>query len=157
MAIEAFDLAEELQTPVFVMSDLDLGMNTWMSDPFPYPEKPISRGKVLSAEDVRRLGGFDRYKDVDGDGIGYRTLPGTPEPLAGYFARGSGHNEKAIYSERPNDYVNNMDRLAQKFETAEHQGPQAGDPGKRQGAKWASSLMAQATGRWSRALDQLQE
>jgi 2-oxoglutarate ferredoxin oxidoreductase subunit alpha len=118
MAIEAFDLAEDLQTPVFVMSDLDLGMNTWMSDPFSYPTKPIARGKVLSADDVRRMGGFERYKDVDGDGIGYRTLPGTPDRLCGWFARGSGHNEKAIYSERPDVYVNNVDRLAHKFETA---------------------------------------
>ena len=130
LAIEAFDLAEEFQTPVFVMSDLDLGMNNWMSDPFQYPEKPMQRGKVLTAEDVRRLGGFARYKDVDGDGIGYRTLPGTPEPLAGYFTRGSGHNEKAIYSERPSDYVDNMDRLVRKFETARRPGAQAGDQGK---------------------------
>lgn len=123
MAIDAFDLAEYLQTPVFVMSDLDLGMNTWMSDPFPYPDKPIARGKVLTAEEVRRQGGFERYKDLDGDGIGYRTLPGTPERLCGWFARGSGHNEKAIYSERPDVYVNNMDRLAHKFETARQKVP----------------------------------
>ena len=89
MAQEAFELAEQLQTPVFVMSDLDLGMNNWMSDPFAYPEKPLNRGKVLSAEDLTRLGGFARYKDVDGDGIGYRTLPGTDHPLAAYFTRGA--------------------------------------------------------------------
>ncbi len=118
MAQEAFDLAERLQTPVFVMSDLDLGMNNWMSEPFAYPEKPLNRGKVLSAEDLTRLGGFARYKDVDGDGIGYRTLPGTDHPLAAYFTRGSGHNEKAQYTERPDDYFNNMERLAKKFETA---------------------------------------
>ncbi|MBI1983434.1 MAG: 2-oxoacid:acceptor oxidoreductase family protein, partial [Acidobacteria bacterium] len=88
MAIEAFDLAERLQTPVFVMSDLDLGMNNWMADPFTYPEKPIARGKVLSLEDIQRLGRFERYRDVDGDAIGYRTLPGTPHPAAGYFTRG---------------------------------------------------------------------
>ena len=123
MAIAAFDLAEDLQTPVFVMSDLDLGMNTWMSDPFTYPAKPIARGKVLSAEDIRRLGGFERYKDVDGDGIGYRTLPGNPERAAGWFARGSGHNEKAIYSERRDAYVNNVDRLDRKFENARHKVP----------------------------------
>lgn len=116
MAQEAFDLAEMLQTPVFIMSDLDLGMNNWMSDPFPYPEKPIDRGKVLSKEDLDRLGGFARYKDVDGDGIGYRTLPGTDHAAAAWFARGSGHNEKAQYSERPDDYVNNVDRLTRKFE-----------------------------------------
>jgi 2-oxoglutarate ferredoxin oxidoreductase subunit alpha len=118
MAQAAFDLTEQLQTPVFVMSDLDLGMNNWMSEPFDYPDKPLNRGKVLSAEDLTRLGGFARYKDVDGDGVGYRTLPGTDHPMAAYFTRGSGHNEKAQYTERPDDYFNNMERLAKKFETA---------------------------------------
>jgi 2-oxoglutarate ferredoxin oxidoreductase subunit alpha len=117
-AIEAFELAEKFQTPVFVLSDLDLGMNNWMADPFKYPEKPIARGKILNEEDLRRLGGFSRYKDVDGDAIPYRTLPGTNHAQAAYFTRGSGHNEKAQYSERPDDYVQNMDRLARKFETA---------------------------------------
>jgi 2-oxoglutarate/2-oxoacid ferredoxin oxidoreductase subunit alpha len=116
MAIEAFDLAEKFQTPVFVMTDLDLGMNNWMADAFPYPTTPINRGKVLTAEDLERLGGFARYKDVDGDGVGYRTLPGTNHPHASYFTRGSGHNEKAQYTEREDDYVNNMDRLAHKFD-----------------------------------------
>jgi 2-oxoglutarate/2-oxoacid ferredoxin oxidoreductase subunit alpha len=116
MAIEAFDFAEKFQTPVFVMTDLDLGMNNWMADAFPYPEKPIDRGKVLDAEDLTRLGGFARYKDVDGDGVGYRTLPGTNHPAASYFTRGSGHNEKAQYTEREDDYINNMDRLSHKFE-----------------------------------------
>jgi 2-oxoglutarate/2-oxoacid ferredoxin oxidoreductase subunit alpha len=114
----AFDLAEQLQTPVFVLSDLDLGMNNWMSDPFEYPEKPIQRGKVLSAEQLAKLGEWGRYKDTDGDGIPYRTLPGTDHPKAAYFTRGSGHNEKALYSERPEDYQNLMERLARKFETA---------------------------------------
>jgi 2-oxoglutarate ferredoxin oxidoreductase subunit alpha len=118
MAPEAFNLAEQFQTLVFVMSDLDLGMNNWMSDPFEYPKTPINRGKVLSKEDLDRLGGFARYKDVDGDGIGYRTLPGTIHPAAAYFARGSGHNERAQYSERADDFENNMERLNRKFETA---------------------------------------
>jgi 2-oxoglutarate ferredoxin oxidoreductase subunit alpha len=118
MAPEAFNLAEQFQTLVFVMSDLDLGMNNWMSDPFEYPTTPINRGKVLSKEDLDRLGGFARYKDVDGDGIGYRTLPGTIHPAAAYFARGSGHNERAQYSERADDFENNMERLNRKFETA---------------------------------------
>jgi 2-oxoglutarate ferredoxin oxidoreductase subunit alpha len=118
MAQDAFDLTEQLQTPVFVMSDLDLGMNNWMSEPFSYPDKPLNRGKILTAEDLTKLGGFARYKDVDGDGIGYRTLPGTDHPLAAYFTRGSGHNEKAQYTERPDDYFNNMERLSKKFETA---------------------------------------
>jgi len=115
---ESFNLAERLQTPVFVLSDLDLGMNYWMSDPFPYPEKPFDRGKVLTAEDLEKLGSFGRYRDVDGDGIPYRTLPGTDHPAAAYFTRGSGHNENAQYTERPGDYKNNMERLARKFETA---------------------------------------
>jgi 2-oxoglutarate/2-oxoacid ferredoxin oxidoreductase subunit alpha len=118
MAMAAFDLTEQLQTPVFLMSDLDLGMNNWMSEPFAYPDKPLNRGKVLSAEELTKLGGFARYKDVDGDGVGYRTLPGTASPLAAYFTRGSGHNEKAQYTERPDDYFNNMERLSKKFETA---------------------------------------
>jgi 2-oxoglutarate/2-oxoacid ferredoxin oxidoreductase subunit alpha len=118
MAQEAFDLAEKFQTPVFVMSDLDLGMNNWMSQPFPYPEKPIERGKVLTQADLERLGSFARYKDVDGDGIGYRTLPGTDHPAAAWFARGSGHNEKGQYSERPDDFERNMERINKKFETA---------------------------------------
>lgn len=124
LAGEAFDLAEFFQTPVFVMSDLDLGMNNWMAHPFEYPTKPLNRGKVLSKADLDRLGGFARYKDVDGDGVGYRTLPGTDHPAAAYFARGSGHNEKAQYSERPEDYKNNMDRLAHKFEVARSHVPQ---------------------------------
>jgi 2-oxoglutarate ferredoxin oxidoreductase subunit alpha len=118
MAGAAFDLAETLQTPVFVMSDLDLGMNNWMSEPFQYPDKPLKRGKVLSAEELGKAEGFARYKDVDGDGIPYRTIPGTKHPSAAWFARGSGHNEKAQYTERPDDYVKNMDRLARKFATA---------------------------------------
>jgi 2-oxoglutarate ferredoxin oxidoreductase subunit alpha len=118
MAQDAFELAEQFQTLVFVMSDLDLGMNNWMADPFKYPEKPIKRGKVLGKEDLDRLGGFARYKDVDGDGIPYRTLPGTDHPGAAWFARGSGHNEKGQYSERPDDYERNMERINRKFETA---------------------------------------
>ena len=117
-AMQAFDLAEYLQTPIFVLSDLDLGMNNWMSEPFDYPEKSLNRGKVLSAKQLEELGGFLRYKDVDGDAITYRTLPGTDHPGAAYFTRGSGKNEKAQYTERPEDYENNMRRLARKFETA---------------------------------------
>ncbi len=116
---EALDLAEEFQTPVFVLSDLDLGMNNWMSDPFPYPEKPIRRGKVLTAEQLTELQGkWGRYADVDGDGIPWRTLPGTDHPFASYFTRGSGHDSQARYSERPQDYKDAVDRLAKKYETA---------------------------------------
>ena len=118
MAQEAFDLAEHFQTLVFVMSDLDLGMNNWMADPFKYPEKPLNRGKVLSKEKLDELGSFSRYKDVDGDGIGYRTLPGTNHPAAAYFTRGTGHNEKSQYSERPDDFEQNLERINRKFDTA---------------------------------------
>jgi 2-oxoglutarate ferredoxin oxidoreductase subunit alpha len=114
----AFDLTERLQTPVFVLSDLDLGMNNWMSDPFVYPDKPQDRGKVLTAADLERLGGFARYRDVDGDGIGWRTLPGTDHPKAAYFTRGSGHNDAAGYTEKPGEYQAVMERLARKFEGA---------------------------------------
>jgi 2-oxoglutarate/2-oxoacid ferredoxin oxidoreductase subunit alpha len=121
MAMDAFDLAERLQTLVFVMSDLDLGMNTWMADTFTYPDKPFDRGKLLDAPTLQRLGEWGRYRDVDGDGIPYRTIPGDSMPA--YFTRGSGHNAKGQYSERPDDYVNNMERLAKKFETARRSVP----------------------------------
>jgi 2-oxoglutarate/2-oxoacid ferredoxin oxidoreductase subunit alpha len=118
LTMEAFELAEKFQTPVFVLTDLDLGMNNWMSDPFDYPTKPINRGKVLDAAALEKAGEFARYKDIDGDGIPYRTLPGTDHPLAAYFTRGSGHSEKATYTEKPEDYKNLMDRLEKKFNTA---------------------------------------
>jgi 2-oxoglutarate ferredoxin oxidoreductase subunit alpha len=121
---EALDIAEIFQTPVFVLSDLDLGMNNWMSDPFPYPEKPYRRGKVLSKEKLDELGGkWGRYLDVDGDAIPYRTLPGTDHPTASYFTRGSGHDPQARYSERPEDYKALVDRLARKYETAKQYVP----------------------------------
>ena len=146
MAGDAFELAEQFQTPVFVLSDLDLGMNNWMSEPFKYPEKPISRGKVLTKGDLERLGGFVRYKDVDGDGVGYRTLPGTEHPAASWFARGSGHNENAQYSERPNDYVNNMERLNRKFETIRSHVPK---PQTVQNGKSKIGIIAYGTTHWA--------
>ena len=118
----AFDIAEQYQTPVFVLSDLDLGMNNWMAEPFTYPEEPINRGKVLDAEALQAFidqhGKWGRYMDVDGDGVGYRTLPGTNHPQAAYFARGTGHNPMATYSERSDDWVANMTRLRRKLEVA---------------------------------------
>jgi 2-oxoglutarate ferredoxin oxidoreductase subunit alpha len=123
MSMAAFDLAEQLQTTIFVLSDLDLGMNTWMSESFTYPEKPLDRGKVLDEAKLRQLGAaWGRYKDVDGDGVPWRSLPGTGAPA--YFTRGSGHNEMALYSEKPDDYVKNVDRLARKFDTAKTLVPQ---------------------------------
>jgi 2-oxoglutarate ferredoxin oxidoreductase subunit alpha len=122
MAQQAFDLAERFQQLVFVMSDLDLGMNTWMSAPFTYPEAVYDRGKVLDADALKRLGAeWGRYRDVDGDGIPYRTLPATGMPS--YFTRGSGHNDRGQYSERPDDYQRNVDRLTRKHETAKSHVP----------------------------------
>jgi len=119
LAQEAFDLADRFQTAVFVLSDLDLGMNLWMTPPFRYPERPFDRGKVLSADDLARLeGDWGRYRDVDKDGVPYRTLPGTDHPSAAYFTRGSGHDEAARYTEEAEAYARNMDRLARKLETA---------------------------------------
>jgi 2-oxoglutarate ferredoxin oxidoreductase subunit alpha len=118
-ARDAFDYADRFQTPVFVLSDLDLGMNLWMTPAFKYPEKPFDRGKVLSKEDLDKVAGeWGRYRDVDGDGVTYRTLPGTDHPAAGYFTRGSGHDENARYTESAEAYARNMDRLARKLETA---------------------------------------
>ena len=114
----AFDLAERLQSPVFVLSDLDLGMNNWMSDPFVYPDKPWDRGKVLDDAALAKLARFERYRDLDGDGIPYRTLPGTKDWKGTYFTRGSGHDEAARYTEDPDAYVRNMDRLRRKLDTA---------------------------------------
>ena len=150
MASEAFNLAEQFQTLVFVMSDLDLGMNNWMSDPFEYPTTPIKRGKVLDKDALAKLGGFARYRDLDGDGVGYRTLPGTDHPAAAYFTRGSGHNDKSNYSERPDDYENNMERLNRKFESARSFVPR---PEILRGDKAASSkanigIIAYGTSHW---------
>ncbi len=118
----AFEYSDQLQTPIFVLSDLDLGMNLWMSDPFDYPDQPISRGKLLNAEQltafISEKGDWGRYKDYDGDGVGYRTIPGTNHPRAAYFTRGTGHNEMAVYSERAEDWMKNMTRLRHKIESA---------------------------------------
>lgn len=115
---ESFDLAERFQTPIFVVTDLDLGMQNWMSKPFAYPGKPQDRGKVLDEAQLAGIQDFARYRDADGDGICARTLPGTPGGKGAYFTRGTGHNEHALYSEKPEDWKGNIDRLRRKFETA---------------------------------------
>src|ERR1700722_9948552 len=150
MASEAFNLAEQFQTLVFVMSDLDLGMNNWMSDPFEYPTTPIKRGKVLDKDALAKLGGFARYRDLDGDGVGYRTLPGTDHPAAAYFTRGSGHNDKSNYSERPDDYENKMERLNRKFETSRSfvPRPEILKGGKAGGEKVKIGIIAYGTSHW---------
>jgi 2-oxoglutarate ferredoxin oxidoreductase subunit alpha len=114
----SLDIAAELQTLIMVLIDLDLGMNMWMSQQFEYPDGPLAHGKVLTGEELEKVEDWGRYKDVDGDGIGYRTLPGTDHPRAAYFTRGTGHNEYALYSEDPEDWLENSMRLKRKFETA---------------------------------------
>ncbi|MCB1617053.1 MAG: 2-oxoacid:acceptor oxidoreductase subunit alpha [Pseudomonadales bacterium] len=121
MTADAFDLAEQLQTPVIVMSDLDLGMNDHMSEPFDWDdERKYKRGKVLNAEQLEAISDFGRYTDVDGDGICYRTIPGTHPQKGAFFTRGTSRDTKAIYTEDGEKYVENMDRLIKKFETAKH-------------------------------------
>ena len=144
-AMDAFDLAERFQTLVFVLSDLDLGMNNWMSPTFTYPDKPLDRGKLLDAASLERMGGeFGRYKDVDGDGIPYRTIPGDGMPA--YFTRGSGHNDRGQYSERPDDYVHNVERLARKFETAKQYVPQ---PVIEENPKASVGIIAYGSSHWA--------
>ena len=119
MMADAFDYAEKLQTPVIVMSDLDLGMNDHMTPAFKWDDsRKYQRGKVLTAEQLDALPQWGRYRDVDGDGIPYRTLPGTHPTKGSYFTRGSSHDENAAYSEDSPTYVRIMDRLLKKLETA---------------------------------------
>jgi 2-oxoglutarate ferredoxin oxidoreductase subunit alpha len=115
----AFDLADRLQTPVFCMLDLDIGMNEWLSKPFAWDDaKRLDRGKVMSAADLDRAKEFGRYLDVDGDGIPYRTYPGTHPTKGSYFTRGTSRDRYAKYTEEGPAYVDNMQRLLRKFETA---------------------------------------
>jgi 2-oxoglutarate ferredoxin oxidoreductase subunit alpha len=116
---KALDLAERLQTPVIVMSDLDFGMNQWITPKFEYPDLPLDRGKILWEEDLEKLAGeWQRYLDVDGDGIPYRTVMGNRNPNAAYFTRGTGHTESATYSEDPVVWENMLNRIKKKYETA---------------------------------------
>ncbi len=121
---KAFDLAERLQTPIFVLSDLDIGMNQWMSKPFEYPSVPMDRGKVLSEKDIEELkGNWGRYLDKDGDGIPYRTLPGNRHPMSAYFTRGTGHDEQARYTEEAPVFQRVLERLKKKHKTAKQYVP----------------------------------
>lgn len=127
---KAFDIAERLQTPVIVMSDLDFGMNQWITKKFDYPDRPMDRGKILWEEDLQKKldelnGQFGRYLDIDGDGIPYRTLPGNQHPKSGYFTRGTSHDEFARYTESPEVWERVFDRIAKKFETAKNYLPEA--------------------------------
>jgi len=120
---KAFDIAERVQTPVIVLSDLDFGMNQWIAKKFEYPDKPMDRGKILWETELEAKikegnNQWGRYLDVDGDGIPYRTLPGNQDPRSGYFARGTSHDEYARYTESPETWERVFDRIKRKFETA---------------------------------------
>ena len=150
----AFDLAERLQTPVFVLSDLDLGMNLWMSEPFDYPDQPMDRGKVLSAEELNELRRLRALQDVDGDGIGWRTLPGTDHPLAAYFTRGTRPQRAgASYTRAPGRLGRRTwQRLERKLE------PRARSSQRPWSTRWpaprsASSPTARPIRRWSKPRD----
>ena len=140
------DLAERLQTLVFLMLDLDLGMNLFMTDPLTAPEAPIDRGKVLNAAALEQVEQFARYRDIDGDGVPYRTVPGTPHPKAAFFTRGTGHTDRATYTEKPAEWQGNMDRLARKFDTARTLVPkpviELAAPEERAGAKAHATIVA---------------
>jgi len=121
---KAFDLAERMQSPVFVLSDLDMGMNQWMSKPFDYPDVQMDRGKILWEKELEEIKAkWGRYLDIDGDGIPYRTVPGNTHPLSAYLLRGTGHDENARYTEEAPVWVRNMDRLKRKFDTAKQYVP----------------------------------
>ncbi|MCZ6642170.1 MAG: 2-oxoacid:acceptor oxidoreductase subunit alpha, partial [Gammaproteobacteria bacterium] len=118
-AADALDLADRLQTPIIVMSDLELGMNDNLSEPFVWDDaRDYDRGKVLNAEDLETVDRFGRYLDVDGDGIGYRTYPGTHPEKGAFFTRGTSRDEFAAYTESPEAYEQNMQRLLRKWQTA---------------------------------------
>jgi Pyruvate:ferredoxin oxidoreductase and related 2-oxoacid:ferredoxin oxidoreductases, alpha subunit len=146
MTARALNLAQRLQTVVFVAADLDLGMNWWIDDPFEYPDGPLDHGKVLSAEDLERIESFGRYRDVDGDGIPYRTLPGNPSPKAAFFTRGSGHDEDAGYSEAPEVNVRTLERLRRKIDGNLHLLP-APVIERREGAR--VGVIAYGTSHWA--------
>lgn len=122
---KALDLAEKYQTAVLVLSDLDLGKNQWMSEPFAYPDRPIERGKILWEEDLEKIkGDWGRYRDIDGDYIPYRTVPGNRHPNSAYFTRGTGHDEYANYSEHPEEWENNLLRIKNKINSSRTDTPE---------------------------------
>ena len=162
MGAQAFDLAERLQTPVIVMSDLDIGMNDWVTDPFAWDDAHVhDRGKVLSAEQLEKfkdVKGKDwgRYQDVDGDAIPYRTLPGTHPTKGAFFTRGTSHDENARYTEDGLVHARVLDRIRRKFDTAADLCPSPRSPSATRAARPASSTSAPTTPAVREALDLLE-
>jgi 2-oxoglutarate ferredoxin oxidoreductase subunit alpha len=157
LAVKAFDLAERLQTPVIVMSDLDIGMNDWVCPKLEWDDeyKP-DRGKVLDADALEKLPQFLRYHDQDGDGICYRTYPGV-HPRGGYFTRGSGHNEAARYTEKADEYQQVMDRLLRKFETASELVPESVSLAAGQSTTWGVISIGSCDGAIREAIELLRD
>ena len=157
MAVAAFDLAERLQTPVFVLSDLDIGMNDWMIPDLEWDDSyQPDRGKVLTSADLDTMTKFHRYLDTDGDGIPYRTLPGR-DARGAYFVRGSGHNKHGGYTEDADEYQDVMDRLLVKWETARQLVPGPTVRKARQHARLGVIAYGSSDGAVNEALDHLAE
>jgi 2-oxoglutarate ferredoxin oxidoreductase subunit alpha len=155
LAVAAFDLADRLQTPVIVLSDLDIGMNDWMCKDLEWdPAYKPDRGKVLTAEQLESVKTFHRYLDADGDGIPYRTLPGV-HPRGAYFVRGSGHNQFGAYTEDSVEYQQVVDRLAKKWRTAAQLVPAAVVRRAPKPAKWGIVAVGSSDGAVQEALDRL--
>jgi 2-oxoglutarate ferredoxin oxidoreductase subunit alpha len=158
MGAGAFDLAERLQTPIFVMLDLDIGMNDWLCKPFRWDDtRRMDRGKVMTASELEAGKEFGRYLDVDGDGIGYRTYPGTHPTRGAFFTRGTTKNRYARYSEEGADYVENMQRLSRKFETAKTVVPRPILRPAKQATKQAALYFGSTTPAMHEALDALEQ
>jgi 2-oxoglutarate ferredoxin oxidoreductase subunit alpha len=154
----ALDLADRLQTPIFVMSDLDIGMNQRLCKPFDWDDtKEYDRGKVMTAAELESGKEFARYKDVDGDGIPWRTYPGTHPSKGAYFTRGTTRNPQALYSERGPDYIYNMERLLRKFKTAADLVPQPIFRNASEKTKWGVIYYGSTTPAMREALDVLDE
>jgi len=158
MAAQAFDLADRLQTPIFVMQDLDIGMNEWLCEPLSWDDtRRMDRGKIMTAEMLDAGKEFGRYLDVDGDGIPYRTLPGTHPTRGAFFTRGTTKNRYAKYSEEGSVYVDNMDRLIRKFETAKKLVPAPIRRNAKQATRFGAIYFGSTTPAMKESLDALEE
>ena len=156
-AAEALDLADRLQTPVFVMLDLDIGMNDWLVEPLEWDEsRRYDRGKVMTAEELGAGIEFGRYLDVDGDGIPFRTLPGTHPTRGAFFTRGTSKDRYARYSEEGPDYVDNMQRLLHKFETAKRLVPRPVKRAAREPTAFGALYFGSTAAAMSEALEALE-
>jgi 2-oxoglutarate/2-oxoacid ferredoxin oxidoreductase subunit alpha len=154
----SFDLADRLQTPVFVMLDLDIGMNEWLSEPLAWDDsRRMDRGKVMDRDDLEAGRQFGRYLDVDGDGIAYRTYPGTHPTRGAFFTRGSSKDAFARYTEEGAAYVENMQRLQKKFRTARKLMPAPVEGATHKGARFAVIYYGSTAPAMEEALDSLQD